>query len=158
MKDPMFQPCAAWAEKLAATHPDDLSPTEWAELEAHIAHCQACAAVRAEYRLMDDRIRNYPAGEVFLHPPSPPPIPEQLTGNDVGSPLPALDRVYMRSLRNRLSWYVPFLSTSPYIQRVSVVILIVIVCLIASLLLGIYFLKTVAWVFEPELLHGMLPL
>lgn len=138
----MFQPCAAWAEKLAATHPDDLSPTEWAELEAHIAHCQACAAVRAEYRLMDDRIRNYPAGEALLHTPSPPLIPERLAEEDVGLPLPVLDRVYRRSLRNRSSWYAPFLSTAPYIQRVNVVILIVIVCLIASLLLGIYFLKT----------------
>lgn len=140
MKDPMFQPCAAWVEKLAATHPDDLSLTEWAELEAHIAYCQACAAVRAEYRVMDDRIRNYPAGEALLHPPHP--IPGQFAGNDVSSPLPVLNRIYRRSLRNRLSWYVPFLPTAPNIQRVSVVILIVIVCLLASLLLGIYFLKT----------------
>ncbi|HEX9132737.1 MAG TPA: hypothetical protein VF844_10625 [Ktedonobacteraceae bacterium] len=142
MKDPMFQPCAAWAEKLAATHPDDLSPTEWAALEAHIAHCTACAAIRVEYRLMDDRIRNYPASEALLHSPSPPPIPGQLVGDNVGQPFPVLDIVYRKSLRNRLSWCVPFFSTSPYIQRVSAVILIIIVCLIASLLLGVYFLKT----------------
>jgi hypothetical protein len=142
MKDPMFQPCAAWAEKLAATHPDDLSPTEWAALEAHIAHCPACAAIRVEYRLMDDRIRNYPASEALLHSPSPPPISGQLAGDNVGQPLPVLDIVYRKSLRNRLSWCVPFFSASPYIQRVSVVILIIIVCLIASLLLGVYFLKT----------------
>lgn len=138
----MFQPCAAWAEKLAATHPDDLSPAEWDELETHIAYCTVCAAVRAEYRLMDDRIRSYPAGVALLHPPTLPPIPGQSAGNDIGSPLPVLDRVYGRSLRNRLSWYAPFLSVTPHIQRVSIVILISIVCLIASLLLGIYFLKT----------------
>ena len=142
MNDPMFHPCAAWAEKLAATHPDDLSPTEWDELEAHIANCPACSAIRAEYRLMDERIRNYPAGEALLHPPCFPPIPGQFAGNDLGLPLPVVDRVYRRTPRNRLYWYVPFLSAIPYTRRMRVVILIVIVCLIASLLLSIYFLKT----------------
>lgn len=142
MKSPMFQPCAEWAEKLVATHPDDLSPTEWAALEAHIAQCPACAAVRAEYRLMDDLIRNYPVREALVHSPSLPPLPRQLASENVSQPLPMLDIVYKRSLRERLSWWVPFLSTSPYTEQASIVLLIVIACLIASLLLGVYFLKT----------------
>ena len=86
MKDPMFKPCAAWAEKLAATHPDDLSPSERAALEAHIAECPACAAVRDEYRLMDTRILDFPARESILNL-SPPPLGIWKTGDDdVNSP------------------------------------------------------------------------
>jgi hypothetical protein len=142
MKDPMFQACKDWAEKLASTHPDDLSPTEWAELEDHVMHCPVCAAVRAEYRLMDEHIHNYQASVALSIPPSLSPIPGRLVDNDVGPPLPALDRVYRRALGNRLSWYTPFLSAIPYPRRVGKVILIVIVCLIISLLLSICFLKT----------------
>jgi anti-sigma factor RsiW len=72
MKDPMFKPCATWAEKLAATHQDDLSTSEWAALEAHIAKCPACAAVREEYRQMDARIRDFPSKECLLNLSLPP--------------------------------------------------------------------------------------
>jgi hypothetical protein len=142
MKNPMFQPCADWAEKLAATHPGDLSSAEWDELAAHIALCPTCAAIRAEYRLMDDRIRNYPVDKALFHSSTPPPIPGQFAGTEVGPPLPMLERVHGKLLRNRLSWYVPLLSTFFRLQRIRVVILIIIVCLIASLFLSIYFLKT----------------
>src|SRR5690348_14737209 len=108
MKDPRFQPCAGWAKKLAATHLDDLSPTQWAELEAHIAHCPACAAVRAEYRLMDEVIRNYPADQTSLHPP--PPIPTFASRRDE-PPLPALDNVYRKLLPSRSPWQAPFAPT-----------------------------------------------
>ncbi len=36
--------CVVWWEKLAATHPDDLFPSEQQALERHVASCQACAA------------------------------------------------------------------------------------------------------------------
>lgn len=141
MKDPIFQPCAAWAEKLAAKHPDDLSQTEWAELEDHLAHCPACAAVRAEYRLMDERIRDYPARQALLNPPPPPLlIPHQVSGDDAGPPLSALDRIYRSSTsRHRLLWNMPFLSATSLMRGASIFIVMV-VCLIASLILGIYFL------------------
>ncbi len=45
--------CVVWWEKLAATHPDDLFPSEQQALERHVASCQACAAVRAEYQTID---------------------------------------------------------------------------------------------------------
>ncbi len=45
--------CIVWWEKLAATHPDDLFPSEQQALERHVASCPACAAVRAEYQVID---------------------------------------------------------------------------------------------------------
>ncbi len=42
-----------WWEKLAATHPDDLFPSEQQALERPIASCPACAAVRTGYHAID---------------------------------------------------------------------------------------------------------
>jgi hypothetical protein len=137
----MFQPCAAWAEKLAVTHPDDLSPIQWAELEAHVAHCSVCTAILAEYRSMDDYIRNYTAGQTVPQPSFPPLESRQHADNGDGLSLPVLDRAYRRSLQRRLSWYVVPLPTALRKWRVSLVILIVIICLIAGVLTGIYLLK-----------------
>lgn len=53
-------PCTVWAEKLAAAHPNDLSIAERTALNAHVAACPACAAVRNEYREMDARILGLP--------------------------------------------------------------------------------------------------
>lgn len=60
MNERMRQPCAVWAEKLAATHSDDLSTAERIQLDAHLRQCAACAAVHTEYRLIDALIRAYP--------------------------------------------------------------------------------------------------
>jgi hypothetical protein len=76
MKIPTINPCAAWAKKLAATHPYDLSPSEQMALLAHLEKCPACAAIRLEYQLMDARIRNYPANEHMFHRPPLLLIPE----------------------------------------------------------------------------------
>lgn len=71
MKEPISKPCITWTEKLAAIHPDNLSSDERSELNAHITTCPACAAVRAEYHLIDVLIRAYPTCEVLsgLIPP-----------------------------------------------------------------------------------------
>ena len=63
----MINPCAGWAKKLAATHPDDLSSSEQTALLAHLEKCPECAAIRLEYQLMDSRIRSYPANERLLY-------------------------------------------------------------------------------------------
>ena len=60
MNYPMYTACAEWAEKLAATHPDDLSPSERVALERHVASCPACAAVRTEYQAIDALILDFP--------------------------------------------------------------------------------------------------
>src|SRR5262252_8202158 len=49
----LYTPCAEWEEHLAATHPDDLSPSQRQALERHAASCTACAAVRAENQEID---------------------------------------------------------------------------------------------------------
>lgn len=71
MKEPISKPCINWAEKLAATHPDDLSSDERGELDGHLAKCSVCATVYAEYHLIDALIRAYPSrgGLPGLFPP-----------------------------------------------------------------------------------------
>jgi hypothetical protein len=53
-------PCTEWAEKLAARHPEDISPTDRIALNNHIASCEACAATHAAYRVMEINIRALP--------------------------------------------------------------------------------------------------
>lgn len=59
----MPQPCPQWAARLAARHPDDLTPDEQRALRRHVATCPACAAVLAEYDAMDAGILALPAVE-----------------------------------------------------------------------------------------------
>jgi hypothetical protein len=60
MKQPFPTPCPLWAEKLAATHPDDLTLAERQELQAHLASCRTCSAIRAEYEVMGQAISQLP--------------------------------------------------------------------------------------------------
>jgi outer membrane protein assembly factor BamB len=53
-------PCAAWANHLAALHPDDLTRDEQTALQQHLAGCPACAAVYAAYQQIDARILSLP--------------------------------------------------------------------------------------------------
>ncbi len=66
MKSALPRPCHIWATRLAAAHPDDLTPTERAGLAAHLASCPACSALAARYAQMDARL---------LHSPAPDPLP-----------------------------------------------------------------------------------
>ena len=59
MKPLLPRPCAHWAEFLDA-RPEHLAPADRAALDAHIATCPACAAVRADNQDMDARIRSLP--------------------------------------------------------------------------------------------------
>lgn len=67
MKNAVSQPCNIWATRLAAAHPDDLTPADRAGLAAHLASCPACSAAAARYAQMDARI---------LQSPGPDPLPE----------------------------------------------------------------------------------
>src|SRR5258708_4541368 len=71
MKTPHTQslpvPCTAWANRLAALHPNDLTPDEQTAVKNHIASCPACAAVYAAYQEVDARILSLPAGRPSLH-------------------------------------------------------------------------------------------
>ncbi len=72
MNESMVMPCAEWAEKLTAAHPDDLPPSEREELEDHVGSCAACAIVRAQYRAVETLIRDLPADD------APADIPPKL--------------------------------------------------------------------------------
>jgi outer membrane protein assembly factor BamB len=95
-------PCAAWAEKLALLHPDDLSPAERAAQEAHVASCPACSSVSTQYAEIAALLRDLPAGDV------PEEVPPRLVGlweeedkrQQARSPLP-ISTQQARPKRNR---------------------------------------------------------
>jgi predicted anti-sigma-YlaC factor YlaD len=60
MNNNRLMPCTAWAERLAARHPEDISPTDRIALNDHIATCEACAAVYAAYGAMEINVRALP--------------------------------------------------------------------------------------------------
>src|SRR5216684_1097367 len=60
-------PCARWAEKLAL-RAEDLSPSDRAALEAHVQCCAACAAARADYRLLTIQLGNVPLPAMEVWP------------------------------------------------------------------------------------------
>ncbi len=61
MRKLMTQPCDEWAEMLAVGTAAELSSAARAALQAHLATCAACAAVKADYLRMDAHIRALPA-------------------------------------------------------------------------------------------------
>ena len=50
-------PCPEWEEKIAATHPNDLSTSERQALEKHVESCKACADTLTQYLSMDTQLR-----------------------------------------------------------------------------------------------------
>ncbi len=60
MNNKRLMPCTAWAAKLAARHPEDISPTDRIALNDHIASCESCAAVYAAYCAMEINVRALP--------------------------------------------------------------------------------------------------
>src|SRR2546421_12391032 len=86
MDKSMSKPCpdAVRIQRLAATNPEDLSPSEYEELKNHTAGCQQCAllyrALRDEYRQMDALIRNFPADESVPRLSFPPLKPRKSGG------------------------------------------------------------------------------
>lgn len=73
MKDVFPTPCSDWREKLAATHPDDLTPVAYKQLQAHIASCTVCSAISAEYEIIGIAISQLPGVD-----PIPEPSPALL--------------------------------------------------------------------------------
>jgi anti-sigma factor RsiW len=78
MTTPQPAPHPEWAQLLAITHPDDLSPSQRAALEAHLAICPGCAAARADYLRMDAYIQHLPTSRPL------PAFPPQLLVNGAG--------------------------------------------------------------------------
>src|SRR5258706_11645625 len=67
-------PCAEWAEKLAALHPDDLTSAEHDALGVHLASCSGCAHVYRDYQHLASLVRDLVASEVS--PDLLPGLPE----------------------------------------------------------------------------------
>jgi NB-ARC domain len=88
MEDNTLAPCVNWQKKLAALHPDDLSPAERADLDAHMVDCPKCTAAFDDYNKMDRLIR-----EMFVCE-KPLEIPEWLTQEDLPRKLSALPVPY----------------------------------------------------------------
>jgi hypothetical protein len=60
MNNKRLMPCTEWAERLAARHPEDISPTDRIALNDHIASCEACAAVHTAYGALEINVRALP--------------------------------------------------------------------------------------------------
>ncbi len=56
MKDSMPEPCAEWRDKLAARHPNDLTPEEQAALQTHLVTCANCRTVYAVYQKLERQL------------------------------------------------------------------------------------------------------
>ncbi|HET8846825.1 MAG TPA: PQQ-binding-like beta-propeller repeat protein [Ktedonobacteraceae bacterium] len=56
-------PCAAWAEKLAALHPNDLTFAEQDELQEHLASCRNCSQVYRDYHYLASLVQDLAALE-----------------------------------------------------------------------------------------------
>lgn len=50
--------CAVWEEKLATTHPDDLSTLEREALEKHLATCSRCQATYRQFQRVNTLVRD----------------------------------------------------------------------------------------------------
>ena len=121
MKEFFPLPCSPWAEKLAATHPDDLTSTERQQLQAHLASCASCSAIRAEYEIMGRAISQLPTIDPVpeLSPALSAllnaqmyPANETLVGNGSVSPAPIRPSASFHAARNALRRQIaPVIST-----------------------------------------------
>ena len=50
--------CAVWEEKLATTHPDDLSTLEREALETHLASCPYCQTIQRKFQRVNVLVRD----------------------------------------------------------------------------------------------------
>lgn len=61
-----LQTCSHWEGMIAARHPQDLTPTERASLNAHMATCASCAATALAYERMQQSIQALPPVQPLL--------------------------------------------------------------------------------------------
>ena len=64
------QECTDWAEVLALTPVDMLSPTQQEALTAHMQHCQACETLVKQYRDVDLVLSHYFSTQAVRRPVS----------------------------------------------------------------------------------------
>jgi hypothetical protein len=71
---------STWAERLASTHPDELSRKERANLVEHAQTCPICATYLADYQILSEGLRDLPNHEVCAEEPDLefPPMIERI--------------------------------------------------------------------------------
>ena len=111
--DSRHLPCADWVQKLAARHPEDLSPSDRRALREHLALCGACNAVYAAYRTFDAQIDSStirrPIPEFSYEPLQPLRRPPVHTPGLSLQTLPLLFLATLSSFFLKISW-------SPFFQ------------------------------------------
>jgi len=60
-------PCSDWAQKLAARHLDDLTPSERIALKEHLAMCGVCNEAHMAYQMMENNLRSLLSNEIAPH-------------------------------------------------------------------------------------------
>jgi hypothetical protein len=137
-----LSPCFDWAEKLALK-PEDLAPTEYAALNAHLATCSACVAVSTDYHILTDRMRARPVPAVR---PLHQLLPElfYLQEDQKKSTIPADTPANGKLTRIPSSRISPRRRTS----RRSTVLIIGILRPLAAVLILVVILSGYGWIFE----------
>lgn len=126
MKHAPSQPCSAWATRLAARHPSDLSPAEKEVLQAHLKDCPACTSAYTAYALMETAIRQLPPVAPLEHLTS-----EQF--EEVSTRAHAANEPIMLPTRSRRVR--PRLSRTARIANLLAAVLVVAVLLAGSVML-----------------------
>ena len=94
--NPLPLPCPEWEEKLAALHPDDLSPADRQALNTHVASCERCTATLTDYHTLDALI----CDTLIMHQPLD--LWEELVADQ-----PQKEVALLASTPNPLRWMMP---------------------------------------------------
>ena len=117
----MHRPCTDWIQKLAARHPEDLSPSDHRALHEHLALCEACHSVYATYRALDAKIisstMKRPIPEFSYEPSQPLKKPSAHPSTLSLHTLPLLFLAIFSSFSLKISW-------SPFFQAIHAWILL----------------------------------
>jgi hypothetical protein len=128
MKQASSQPCLAWATRLAARRPSDLSPAENTDLQAHLQTCPSCSSVYTAYAWMDTAIRQLP-----------PVAPLQLLSPEHFEEKSVENREYLTNkltqLNIRAAHHRPRLSRMGRLANLLAAVLVVCVLIAGSLIL-----------------------
>ena len=102
MTEPVFEPCAKWAEKLAAPK-GDLQWEDYKALTEHVKSCPACSSASSYYEGVKSLLRILPSPEP---PPGLPPRIEQLWQDTRHlreiNPSPALPQSPLREIQTEV--------------------------------------------------------
>lgn len=135
MKQAPSQPCSAWATRLAARHPSDLSPAESEGLQDHLKNCPACTSASTAYSLMETAIRQLPSVAPLEHLASEQFEEVSTRAQSANEPAALPVRSHTRRLRPRL-------SRTARVTNLLAAVLVVAVLIAGSVILFTHHLST----------------